>query len=134
MRRMTARTYGRAPALCIVALVATALAHASAAAPAFHLQLTRSSPADGAELTEPPAQIRLWFSETPEHAVSMIRLEGAGGEVELGEVRAGDEDSLIADVVGTVAAGDYTVTWRTSSGDGHPVRGSFTFALATTTR
>lgn len=114
-------------------LVATALAVTPSAGPAhatpLHLRLVRSSPAADVELAEAPAEIRLWFSEPPEVAVSMIRLEGPDGEVALEELKPGDEDTIAAAIEGALAPGEYTVRWRTSSGDGHPVRGTYVFAL-----
>jgi methionine-rich copper-binding protein CopC len=121
-----------APVAVLVALVLAAAAPAGGTeAGAAHLRLTKSSPAKDAILTAPVAEIRLWFSLPPELAVSRIRVAAAGGqEVELGKVVGGDDDSLAAAVVGDMRPGTYEVTWRTSSGDGHPIRGSFTFTLA----
>lgn len=115
--------------LVLVAALLLAPVVPADASPGMHLQLTRSAPADGATVSAAPEEIRLWFSQKPEHAVSMIRLQGPGGEVELGEVQAGDENTLFAALVGSLEPGDYTVHWRTSSGDGHPIRGSFAFTL-----
>lgn len=130
---MSDRRFRRPSARAVLALAVLvfggALAPAVDATSAWHLRLTRSSPSDGATLSAPPAEIRLWFSQTPEHAVSMIRLEGPAGAVALGDVSAGEEDSLWATVEETLAAGAYTVHWRTSSGDGHPIRGTFAFTV-----
>lgn len=97
-----------------------------------HLRLERSSPADEAVLDESPGEIRLWFSQEPELAVSRIELRGPAGAVELGEVDSGEEDLkvLFATVPGPLPAGDFTVSWVTSSGDGHPVKGDFSFRVA----
>ena len=103
---------------------------APASSPASQqLRLERSAPADGAQLAEAPAGLRLWFSSPPEPAVSLIRLAGPGGAVELGEVRKGEEDSLVVPVAGEMIPGTYRVTWRTSLGGGRPARGTFEFEL-----
>lgn len=119
-------------AFCVVALV-VAVATLADAAVATHLKLTRSVPAADAELADSPADIRLWFSQSPELAVSRITLHGPDGAVELGKVeRVPDEDVLFAVVPGVLVAGKYEVSWRTSSGDGHPIRGEFGFSVAAT--
>ena len=40
----------------------------------------------------------------------------------------GDEE-MSADVKQALAAGSYTVSWKTSSKDGHPIKGDFTFTV-----
>lgn len=103
---------------------------------ALHLRLERSAPADEAVLETPPEEIRLWFTQEPELAVSRIGLEGPAGKVELGEVER-DEDApevLFASVPEPLPDGRYTVSWVTSSGDGHPVKGEFGFRIDTTAR
>ncbi len=122
----------RRVAVCAAAvlLLLGATSAVSGTEAASHLRLTKSFPAKDAEMAGPVAEIRLWFSMPPEVAVSRIRLKRAGGDaVELGEVRRGEEDSLIAAVTGEMAPGTYEVSWLTSSGDGHPIRGSFAFTL-----
>lgn len=117
--------------LLVLAPAAVApLARAATHAPALHLQLERSSPAADASLESAPAEIRLWFSERPELAVSMIRVEGPAGAVKTGELAAGDDNDLSVTLPADLTAGAYTVTWRTSSGDGHPIRGNFGFTVA----
>lgn len=115
----------------LIVYLALALLVLIAAGPApAHLRLTKSAPENESVLEAAPDAIRLWFSLSPELAVSRIALTGPDGTVALGDPRAGDENSLAADVQGTMPAGEYTVSWRASSGDGHPIRGTFTFAVA----
>lgn len=104
---------------------ATALAGPAAA----QLQLTRSAPEADARLASAPAEVRLWFSARPELAVSMIRLAGPDGAIAVGELQAGTRNDLAAALPAGLGEGDYTVTWRTSSGDGNPIRGSFGFTV-----
>ena len=111
-------------------LLSAAGVAAGSEAAASHLRLTKSAPAKDAALTAPAEEIRLWFSMPPELAVSRIRMTTAEGEsVELAEVTRGEENSLVAAVVGDMMPGSYEVSWLTSSGDGHPIRGSFAFTL-----
>ncbi|HEU4584268.1 MAG TPA: copper resistance protein CopC [Gemmatimonadaceae bacterium] len=99
-----------------------------------HLHLKHSSPAAKAMLDTVPREIRLVFTEAPALAVSSIRLLAAdGSEVRLGALGV-DPDSataLVAPVTaGQLAAGSYTVIWRTASSDGHPMEGRFGFTIA----
>ncbi len=119
--------------LLVVVFALAVLSTLGAASPAVpHLKLDRSSPASGADLTEAPAEIRLFFSEAPEVAVSRIALSWAEGEIDLGEIEAGPENSIAAKIQEQLVPGSYTVAWRTSSGDGHPIRGTFDFRVMAT--
>ena len=51
-----------------------------------------------------PAEICLWFSLEPELAISRISLSGHDTE-ELGELHAGDENSLYAEVLSDLGPG-----------------------------
>jgi methionine-rich copper-binding protein CopC len=53
-------------------------------------------------------------------------------DVELSEVkRSEDDDSILwVGIPHPLADGAYTVSWATSSADGHPVRGEFAFTVA----
>jgi putative copper export protein/methionine-rich copper-binding protein CopC len=99
-----------------------------------HLHLRHSSPAAKSVLDTVPRELRLVFTEPPQLAVSSIRLLAAdGSELALGTL-AIDPDSanvLVAPIsAGQLAAGSYTVVWRTASADGHPMEGRFDFTIA----
>ncbi|HJO05643.1 MAG TPA: copper resistance protein CopC [Acidobacteriota bacterium] len=122
--------HGRWDSRILALLVAFAIPTLLAAAPtAPHLRLTGSAPEQDTVLDERPAEIRLWFSLAPELAVSRIVLSCHDAE-ELGELQAGDENSLYAEVLSDLEPGDHAVTWRTSSGDGHPIRGTIPFSTS----
>lgn len=119
----------RAAAGLALALLVAAVA--PAAGSSVHLELTKSVPAKDTALAASPAEIRLWFSQATELSISRIQLTAADGtEVELGEVASAPENALVAAVLSPLDAGTYEVAWRTSSGDGHPIRGTFTFTVA----
>ncbi len=126
-----------AVAVLVAVIVAspTGVASASGAVPergvAFHLRLTKSEPARD-QVVSAPTAIRLWFSMAPELAVTTIKLaDAAGTAVALSAVRRGSGAgaSVEADVAQSLAPGRYTVTWKTSSKDGHPMKGDFTFTV-----
>jgi len=120
----------RAASGLLLAILVVAVA-TPAAGSGLHLKLTKSAPAKDAELSGGPAEIRLWFSQATELSISRIKLTAADGtEIELGDVKAAEENALVATVLGALAAGTYEVAWRTSSGDGHPIRGTFGFTVS----
>jgi len=107
---------------------------ASVAVLSAHLKVERTLPAAGITVTQAPAQIQVWYSQAPTLAVSGLTLEGPSGKIELGKVTAGmtegkADHSLVAPIVGAVAPGVYTVSWRTSGADGHILTGTFEFTF-----
>jgi hypothetical protein len=118
----------RAAALSAVVLGATTLAAWRAP---FHLHLVKSTPAANASVASAPDSIRLWFSQAPELKLTTVKVTGPGtAAIALAPLAKGDSALVIAGVKGTMAAGSYTVAWRTMSKDGHVVRGTFAFKVA----
>ena len=110
--------------LCFV-LVVAALATATA-----HMALQKTMPEADAVLSESPGRIQMWFTQLPDPAVSRLTLEGADGQVALGDTEVlDDEKSLRATLPSTLGAGTYTVGWRTAGDDGHTQRGEFAFTV-----
>src|SRR4051812_6259458 len=97
---------------------------------AAHLSLARSEPADGALLRVPPPRLRLWSREEPTPPSSRVTPPGPAGAVAVGELHAGGERSLVADVPNRLAPGQYRLAWRTAGDDGHTVDGAITFGVA----
>lgn len=115
------------------ALLATLVAGLAAARPheARHNRLVRAEPGIDSTVKASPSQIRLWFKEPAELAVSAIKLSDAAGKpVATGEVKATDEKTSVAAAVpAPLAPGKYTVTWKTAGTDGHVIKGSFGFTV-----
>ena len=97
-----------------------------------HNRLVRAEPGVDSTVTASPAQVRLWFKEPPEIAVSSVKLaDEAGKAFAMGEVKATDDKlSIAAPVTAPLPAGRYTVTWKTAGIDGHVIRGSFGFTVS----
>ena len=96
----------------------------------FHLHLLKSAPPANAVVTAAPDSIRLWFSQAPELRVTTVTVTGPGSAtVPLAPLARGDSSLVVAAVKGKMAAGAYTVAWRTMAKDGHVARGSFAFTL-----
>jgi hypothetical protein len=98
---------------------------------ARHNRLVKSEPGVDATIAKSPADIRLWFKEPPELAVSSIKLADAAAKpIATGEVKATDDKSSMAVAVSApLLPGKYTVTWKTAGTDGHVIRGSFGFTV-----
>ncbi len=96
-----------------------------------HAVLMESSPADGARVERPPAEIRLRFNE-PVTPVA-IHAFGPGGALVLPGPAVASDDALRVPLPPLPATpGPYTVSYRVTSGDGHPVAGSLLFGVGMT--
>ncbi len=116
--------------LCVRLLSLTILV-GTAAGFGFHNQLTKSSPAKESTVAS-PVEIRLWFREKSEPALSSITLlrTSDSSKVALAKVaRTDDPRSIKAAVPVALAPGGYLVSWRTAGDDGHVIRGSFPFTV-----
>ncbi len=101
----------------------------------LHLRLVKSEPAKHDTLSAAPTSIKLWFSQKPELAVTTVKLTASDGrEIAVGAARLEEDPKrlVVADVTGAVTAGALTILWKTSSGDGHILRGEIPFVLRTT--
>jgi len=114
------------------ALLVGVLGRSAAASATFHLALDKSSPSEGAALTEVPSEIRLWFTQEPQAAGTAIRLMASDSTlVPVGDVAVDAGDAKVFSVaVDDLADGSYSVIWRAMAADGHVVRGEFGFTLS----
>lgn len=113
-----------------LALTLAALA-APATAMAWHNHLTKSTPAADETVAQSPKEIRLWFAEKVQAPFSSVSLLTADStKVETGKAHGTDDPlSIATEVAKPLAAGRYTVIWRTAGDDGHAVRGRFAFTV-----
>jgi copper transport protein len=102
------------------------------ASPAFaHAQLLGTSPASGAVLTSPPAQVVLTFGEAVQAPPTAIEVfSAAGQQVRTGPVGhpPGRPDQVEVTLPRSLK-GTYVVSWRVISADTHPVQGAFDFSV-----
>jgi methionine-rich copper-binding protein CopC len=112
-------------------LRAIGLAGALATAAFFHNKLEKSAPAADEKLAAAPKEIRLWFQEKPEAALTTIAVVGSDStKVATGKVHTTDDPlSVAAAVTGPMAPGGYFVRWKTSGKDGHVIKGSYSFRI-----
>ncbi len=121
----------RAPAGALA--VALAAATLLLAAPAeAHDSLLGSEPPDGAVLPTPPTQVVLTFSEPPSAVGAEVLVQGPGGALPAQGAATVDGVTVTQALAPDLPAGDYAVTWRAVSGDGHPVTGTFAFSVTAT--
>lgn len=116
-----------------VAALATVLLLASqAGAVLAHAELVSSTPADGAELTAPPVELRLVFSERPTLDSLSVRLfDRRGTEIPLGSPTPGPLPTTVLIPIPTeLLPGPYTVVWFVvSADDAHPETKEFVFGV-----
>lgn len=128
-RRLFRRLAATAPA---VALCCCALLWLTATAAQAHASLVRSNPAAGSVVTRAPELLTLTFGEQVQAGDASIEVyDDRFAEADVGPVVAtpGDPFTLGVALPATIGPGTWTVAWRVSSGDTHPVAGSFAFSV-----
>lgn len=95
-----------------------------------HARLMRSSPGAGEHLGHSPTQLRLWFSETPQLALTRVTLLAPDSSVvAVGPLAASGDMSVTLAIGKSLSPGTYVVVWRVAAADGHPSNGRFRFVL-----
>jgi len=116
----------------VLVVVGALLALVVGALPAAaHDVLTGTSPATGTTVDRTPGAVVLTFDQPVVGLGTQVLVTGPSGEVHAGAARAVD-NTVTQDLQGGAAAGAYTVAWRVTSADGHPVTGTFTFTSEAT--
>jgi copper transport protein len=112
------------------ALLACALVLAARVVAYAHASLVSSTPAAGSQLPTAPSQVRLLFTEAIEPSLASITLiDAARRQISLAVASdPHDVDAIVAPAT-DLHPGAYRLHWRVVSADGHPVEGSFTFAI-----
>lgn len=120
----------RALAAVLLALAAVLLTAGRADA---HNSLLGTDPADGSTVDAPPASITLTFDQPAQSLGTEIVVLGPDGSA----VSTGDAalvDNTVSQALTTgLPAGAYSVEWRVTSADGHPLSGTFAFTAASGT-
>jgi methionine-rich copper-binding protein CopC len=108
----------------------------AASAAAMHLKLLRSEPLANSTLAASPASVKLWFSQRPELSVTSIKLQSGTGQTAVERALAPLTHGTVAGapvtapVGAALAAGHYTIVWRTMARDGHVLNGAVPFDVA----
>lgn len=123
----------RTAATLAVALLGLVLIVLGAPRAAAHNALVSSDPADGSTVATAPEQITLVFNEPAQELGSELVVTAPDGRaVGEGPVQLADT-SVIQPLTGDLPAGTYTVSWRVTSADGHPIDGTLTFTAEAAT-
>lgn len=92
-----------------------------------HSGVRELEPADGSVLSTPPALIRITYTENVLKGTAQMRLTGPGGTTML--TVATDGPVASAPVPDAAGSGQFTVLWRVTSADGHPISGTFGYTV-----
>jgi copper resistance protein C len=122
-----ARRLGRGSVLAGLALLLVVGGQLLAAGPATaHDVLEETNPKDGGTVAVTPSEVTLTFDQVAFAVGSQVLVNGPSGNVAVGPVRI--VDRVVHEAIQPGApAGAYTVEWRVTSADGHPVSGKFAF-------
>ncbi len=115
----------------LVALAGVVLALSMASPAAAHAELTSTSPENGAHVAEPPAEIRMVFTEGINLLDDGIRLVDDTGATMRTPTPGIEGHTVVWPMPPGLSDGAYTVSWNVVSSDGHPVAGAFSFAVGT---
>lgn len=95
-----------------------------------HDDLIETSPTDRSTTAVVPAQVTLTFGQPALAVGTIVIVTGPAGQVQTGAAVL--VDSTVTEHLRPGSpAGRYTVAWRVSSADGHPVSGQFSFTAST---
>jgi methionine-rich copper-binding protein CopC len=101
------------------------------AAPAHaHNVLERTTPAAGSSVATAPSAVELDFDRTVLGIGTAVKVTGPDGDVQDGKPTVVD-GTVTQSLRAGAPAGAYTVAWRATSVDGHPISSTFTFTART---
>ena len=96
-----------------------------------HARPVETYPTDGGTLVESPEQVQILFNEPIEDEFNPVEVyDQAGDRVDEDNARVSPNDArlLVADI-GKLSEGSYTVEWRVTSADAHPISGAYEFVV-----
>jgi copper resistance protein C len=104
---------------------------AGAGPAAAHNVLLATDPEEGATLPAPPELITLTFDDEVLTVGTVLEVTSPDGLVELPAPQVADS-TVTQQLPGRLPSGDYSVAWRVTSADGHPLEGTLTFGVVAT--
>ncbi|MET7769229.1 copper resistance CopC family protein [Nocardia sp. NPDC005366] len=124
------------PVRVVVAALVTGLALlggglAAAGPAAAHSAPVASVPEDGATVDTGPARVSVTFNEALQPNFPSLTVVGPDGNLWSKGQPEVDGKTVSVEVGALGPVGEYTIAFRVTSADGHPVRGSRTFTLST---
>jgi methionine-rich copper-binding protein CopC len=112
-----------------VAVVSGVLLLATAGSASAHSELVGSSPGEGQRPRGAVTEVTLTFEEPVDPALTHVVLVGVRGRPKLGAISV-DRSVVRVPVTPLDVAGDYRISYRAVSADGHPVQGSVDFTVS----
>lgn len=116
------------------AAVAAAAVLALAAPASAHDELVQSSPAADEQLTVAPEEVVLTFSNNllslEDNSGTAMTVQDSSGKDWVAGSPVVQADTVTVPLEEGMPDGDYTVTWKVVSSDGHPTDGQYAFSLA----
>lgn len=106
----------------------TALAALIPSAAAAHAALSDSIPKDGAVLTELPQKVTVSLTEAVREPAQVVVINADGNRINSKTVTVSD-NTASSQIVNQSGSGDYTISYRVVSVDGHPVTGTIEFTV-----
>ncbi len=91
-----------------------------------HDVLEKTNPGENSTVKTLPDDVELTFNNIPLGIGSVIKVTGPSGDVTEGKTTVVDHVVSTGIAPGS-PAGAYTVQWRVTSSDGHPISGQFAF-------
>jgi methionine-rich copper-binding protein CopC len=94
-----------------------------------HAFVDHADPSVGRKVKQMPQEVRIWFTEPVESAVSSIKVFGpAGKQIDKQDLHAdANNKALLHLSLPSLAPGTYKVIWQVVSADTHTTKGAFTF-------
>ncbi|MEG8184102.1 copper resistance protein CopC [Nocardia terpenica] len=126
--------HSRGPGALLAGIVATlallgALLTVGAGTAAAHSTPVSSSPADGAQVDSGPGGASITFNENLQPSFPSLTVVGPDGNLWSKGQPSVDGPTVSIDVGELGPVGKYTMAYRVTSADGHPVSGTRTFTL-----
>jgi copper resistance protein C len=96
-----------------------------------HAFVDHAEPAVGSQVHSAPAQVKIWFTERLEPALSKIQVfDTSGQEIDLRDAKIDQSNAALLTVsLPALKPGKYKVVWRAVSVDTHVTTGNFIFEL-----
>jgi copper resistance protein C len=123
------RTHKRLAGLLLVLATAALSVIATAPVATAHAELESTTPKQGSRVQRLPQQVTLTFSE-PIRTPAFVEVTGPGRtNVAGGDVQVRDE-VLTQQLGDATGGGTYSMSYRVTSADGHPISGTVRFTVA----
>lgn len=114
--------------LVVLAALVAALSFSIGPASAHSVVLS-STPEDGEQIAQAPERVSVTFNEALQEQFAALTVVGPDGNLWSKSDPAVEGTSVSVALEGLGPVGEYTIAFRVTSADGHPVSGTRTFTL-----